>query len=149
MAPWRHPTWVMLAATSGGPSFPTRGKRLTGARPSSPVRGEDTPVRRAETAKGRKHGAAYLKDRAEMLIQAAGLALLAALSPTALLVAAVYLGSARPRLTTVFYLAGAVTMSVVMGVIVLVVLRSTGLNAPAHREPRFGLRLGLGILLLA
>jgi hypothetical protein len=31
--------------------------------------------------------------------QAAGLALLAALSPTALLVAAVYLGSARPRLT--------------------------------------------------
>jgi hypothetical protein len=34
--------------------------------------------------------------------QAAGLALLAALSPTALLIAAVYLGSARPRLTATF-----------------------------------------------
>jgi hypothetical protein len=84
-----------------------------------------------------------------MLIQAAGLALLAALSPTALLVAAVYLGSARPRLTSAFYLAGAVAMSLLIGVIVLVVLRSTGLSAPAERAPRYGLRLGLGILLLA
>jgi hypothetical protein len=84
-----------------------------------------------------------------MLIQAAGLALLAALSPTALLVAAVYLGSARPRLTSTFYLAGAVAMSLLMGVIVLVVLRSTGLNAPRQHAPRYGLRLGLGILLLA
>ena len=41
-----------------------------------------------------------------VLVQAAGLALLAALSPTALLVAAVYLGSARPRLTATFYLIG-------------------------------------------
>jgi hypothetical protein len=49
-----------------------------------------------------------------MLIQAAGLALLAAVSPTALLVAAVYLGSARPRYVTAFYLAGAVIMSLVM-----------------------------------
>ena len=59
--------------------------------------------------------------RSGVLIQAAGLALLAALSPTALLVAAVYLGSARPGLTTMFYLAGAVVMSLVMGVIVLLV----------------------------
>jgi hypothetical protein len=84
-----------------------------------------------------------------MLIQAAGLALLAALSPTALLVAAVYLGSARPRVTSTFYLAGAVAMSLLMGVIVLVVLRSTGLNSPGQHAPRYGLRLGLGILLLA
>jgi hypothetical protein len=41
--------------------------------------------------------------------QAAGLALLAALSPTALLVAAVYLGSARPRLTALFLLAPGLT----------------------------------------
>jgi hypothetical protein len=84
-----------------------------------------------------------------MLVQAAGLALLAALSPTALLVAAVYLGSARPRQTSAFYLAGAVAMSLVMGIVVLVVLRSTGLNAPAQHAPRYGLRLGLGILLAA
>ena len=84
-----------------------------------------------------------------MLIQAAGLALLAALSPTALLVAAVYLGSARPRLVTAFYLAGAVLMSLVMGVILLAVLRSANLQRPAEHTPRYELRLILGILLLA
>ena len=50
-----------------------------------------------------------------MIAEAAGLALLAALSPTALLVAAVYLGSDRPRQTGLAYLAGAVLMSLVMG----------------------------------
>ena len=84
-----------------------------------------------------------------MLIQAAGLALLAALSPTALLIAAVYLGSARPRLVTAFYLAGAVLMSLVMGVILLAVLRSANLQRPGAHTPRYGLRLALGILLLA
>ena len=84
-----------------------------------------------------------------MLIQAAGLALLAALSPTALLVAAVYLGSARPRLVTAFYLAGAVLMSLVMGVILLVALRSANLERPGEHTPRYELRLILGILLLA
>ena len=57
-----------------------------------------------------------------MIVQAAGLALLAALSPTALLIAAVYLGSARPRLTGLLYLAGAVTMTVIMAIVVLLVL---------------------------
>jgi Sap, sulfolipid-1-addressing protein len=79
-----------------------------------------------------------------VIAQAAGLALLAAMSPTALLVAAVYLGSARPRLTGMFYLAGAVLMSVVTGV-----LRSADLNHPDQHAPRYGFRLGLGILLLA
>ena len=84
-----------------------------------------------------------------MIIQAAGLALLASLSPTALLIAAVYLGSARPKVTGAFYLAGAVAMSLIMGVVLLAVLRSTNLNRPAQHDPRYGLRLGLGILLLA
>ena len=84
-----------------------------------------------------------------MLAQAAGLALLSALSPTALLIAAVYLGSARPGLTSLFYLAGAVLMSVVMGVVVLFALRSVGLNHPDQHQARYGLRLGLGALLLA
>ncbi|HEX4258512.1 MAG TPA: hypothetical protein VH089_25720, partial [Streptosporangiaceae bacterium] len=65
-----------------------------------------------------------------MIAQAIGFAFLAALSPTALLVAAVYLGSARPRLTSLLYLAGAVTMSALMAVVVLVLLRSTGLSHP-------------------
>ena len=81
-----------------------------------------------------------------MILQAAGFALLAALSPTALLIAAVYLGSARPRLTGLFYLAGAVLMSLVMAAVVLVLLRSLGLNHPREHDPRYGLRLGLGIL---
>ena len=84
-----------------------------------------------------------------MLAQAAGLALLSALSPTALLITAVYLGSARPGLTSLFYLAGAVLVSVVMGVVVLFALRSAGLNHPDQRAARYGLRLGLGALLLA
>ena len=84
-----------------------------------------------------------------MLAQAIGLALLSALSPTALLIAAIYLGSARPRLISMFYLAGAVAMSFVMGVVVLLVLRSAGLNHPDQHAPRYGLRLGLGIALLA
>jgi hypothetical protein len=84
-----------------------------------------------------------------VLAQAAGLALLSALSPTALLIAAIYLGSARPGLTSMFYLVGAVAMSLVMGVVVLLVLRSAGLNHPDQHAARYGLRLGLGVVLLA
>jgi hypothetical protein len=82
-----------------------------------------------------------------MLAQAAGLAVLAAISPTALLVAAVYLGSARPRQTLLLYLIGALLMSTAMAAVVLVVLRTGGFSLPRDRTPRYGLRLGLGILL--
>lgn len=83
-----------------------------------------------------------------MLGQAAGFALLAAVSPTALLVMAVFLGSASPRTTAFLYVAGAVVMTVVMAIVVLVVLRAVGLNEPRQREPRYALRLGLGFLAL-
>jgi hypothetical protein len=81
-----------------------------------------------------------------VILQAVGFALLAALSPTALLIAAIYLGSARPRLTGLFYLAGAVIMTIIMAIVVLVVLHSVGLNHPREREPRYALRLGLGVI---
>jgi hypothetical protein len=84
-----------------------------------------------------------------VLIQATGYAFLAALSPTALLVGAVYLGSASPRKTSLTFLAGAVTMSFVIAVLVLLVLHGAGLNLPQDRQPRYGLRLGLGVLALA
>jgi hypothetical protein len=84
-----------------------------------------------------------------MLLQAAGLALLAAVSPAVLLITAAYLGSARPGETTVFFLAGAVLMSTTLAVVGLIVLRSTGLSRPDHHASRYGLRLGLGVLLLA
>jgi hypothetical protein len=84
-----------------------------------------------------------------VIAQAAGLAVLAALSPTALLVAAVYLGSARPRQTTLFYLLGAALMTTTIAVVGVVLLRSLGLSRPDQHAPRYGLRLGLGLLLLA
>ena len=85
-----------------------------------------------------------------MLGQAAGLAMLAALSPTALLVMAVFLGSAKPRKTALAYVAGALIMTVIMAVTVLLVLiRVIGLNQPRDHDPRYGLRLGLGVLALA
>lgn len=84
-----------------------------------------------------------------VLGQAAGLAFLAALSPTAMLVAAAYLGSSNPRKTSLFYLGGAVLMSAVIGVIVILALRAGGLSLSHERTPRYGLRLGLGVLALA
>jgi len=84
-----------------------------------------------------------------VLGQAAGLALLSALSPTALLVGAVYLGSVRPRETALCYLAGAVTMSLILGVVFIVVLRDAGLSLPRNYVGRSDLRLGLGMLLVA
>jgi len=82
-----------------------------------------------------------------MIVQAAGLAVLAAISPTVLVLAVVYLGSGRPRQTLLAYLAGALLMSIVMGIVVLVLLRAGGFSLPKHRTDRYGLRLGLGILL--
>lgn len=83
-----------------------------------------------------------------MLAQAAGFALLAAISPTALVVAAVFLASESPRRTAVFFLLGALLMTVVMGLAIFVALRAGGLSHPREREPRYGLRLGLGVLAL-
>lgn len=84
-----------------------------------------------------------------MLGQAAGFALLAAISPTALVVMAVFLGSANPRTTALMYVAGAVLMTVAMAVTLLYVLRATGLNQPRQHEPRYALRFGLGVVALA
>ena len=71
-----------------------------------------------------------------------GFAVLAAVSPTALLV---YGGLPRvgaPEGTALMYVAGAVVMTVLMAVTVLLVLHATGLNQPRQRGPRYGLRLG-------
>lgn len=84
-----------------------------------------------------------------MLGQAVGFAFLAALSPTALVVATVLLGSANPRRTVLFFLAGALLMTVVVGVVIFVALRAGGLQHADEREPRYCLRVGLGALALA
>ncbi len=84
-----------------------------------------------------------------MILQAAGFAVLAAISPTALIVMAVFLGSANPRLTALAYLLGAFVMTVLMAIAVLYVLRATGLNLRRMHDPRYEFRLGLGLLSLA
>jgi len=84
-----------------------------------------------------------------VLAEAAGFAVLASVSPTALLVMVVYLSTANPRTMALLYVAGAVVMTVATGVALLVVIRITGLNLPRGHDPRFGLRLGLGVLALA
>jgi hypothetical protein len=84
-----------------------------------------------------------------MIAQAAGFALLAAISPTSLIVMAVFLGAPNPRLTALSYVIGAMIMTVVMAIVVLFVLRTTGLNLPREHDPRYGLRLALGVLALA
>lgn len=83
-----------------------------------------------------------------MLIEAAGLAVLAALSPTALLVSAVFLGSTSPRRTVLVYLAGAIVMTAVLGTVIFVVLQAGHLQMRHQHQARYGLRLGLGLLML-
>jgi hypothetical protein len=83
-----------------------------------------------------------------MLAQAAGYAVLGAISPAALLVAAILLGSANPRRAALFFLCGAVLVTVVVGIVLLLVLQGAGLNMPKQHEPRYGLRLGLGVVAL-
>jgi hypothetical protein len=83
-----------------------------------------------------------------VLLEAIGFAFLAAINPTALLIGAAYLGSANPRKTVVFYLAGAIIMTAALGVVFLVAIRAGGLSQVGHRTPRYGLRLGLGVAAL-
>jgi Sap, sulfolipid-1-addressing protein len=83
-----------------------------------------------------------------VILEAIGFAFLAAINPTALLIGAAYLGSANPRKTAVFYLAGAIIMTVVLGVVLLVAIRAGGLSQVGHRTPRYGLRLALGVAAL-
>jgi len=84
-----------------------------------------------------------------VLFQAAGFALLAAISPAALLVMAVFLSSAEPRRIAVTYTLGAFVTTVVAAVAALFIIRSAGLNLPHGHDPRYGLRLGLGVLAAA
>ena len=87
--------------------------------------------------------------QAPVILQAAGFAVLSALSPAALLVAAAYLSSANPRRALLVFLAGAVTMTVVLGIVLLLIIHAGGLTHATQRQPRYGLRLGLGVIALA
>jgi hypothetical protein len=84
-----------------------------------------------------------------VLAQATGFAFLAAISPTALLVMAVFLSSAEPRRNAFMYSAGAVVVTVTAAVAAFFALRAFSLNLPSRRDPLYELRLALGVLALA
>ena len=89
-----------------------------------------------------------MTGRRALFEQAAGLALLTAISPPAMLMAAIYLASARPGMTTALYVAGGLLIVTVIGTIALIAIRAGGLSLPAHHQTRYGLRLGLGVVAL-
>src|SRR5271166_4473443 len=108
-----------------------------------------SPTRRGASIRhAGDHGAACAPGQAAMLTEAVGFALLAALGPAAGLVSAVLLGSANPRRTALIYLAGAVVMTAVMATIVFVVLHAGHAYKPRQHQTRYGVRLGLGLLML-
>lgn len=78
--------------------------------------------------------------------QAAGLAVLAAVYPAAMLVAALYLGSERPGKSTVLYVVGAFLKVTIVGIALLLILRAGGLSRIGERQPRYELRLALGVV---
>lgn len=84
-----------------------------------------------------------------MFEQAAGLALVAAFYPPAMLIAALYLASARPGRITALYVAGGIVIVAVVGVAALVAIRAGGLSLPKQRGTRYGVRLALGVVAVA
>jgi Sap, sulfolipid-1-addressing protein len=83
-----------------------------------------------------------------MFEEAAGLSIAAAFSPPVMLMAALFLASAKPgRFTALFVIGGAVMVTIV-GIAGLLVMRDLGLSLPHHQHTRYGLRLALGIIAL-
>lgn len=83
-----------------------------------------------------------------MFEQAAVLALLAAISPPAVLIAALYLASPNPSRTALAFVAGGFVVVAVVGTIALIALRGGGVSLPSHHQTRYGLRLALGVIAL-
>lgn len=84
-----------------------------------------------------------------LFAQVAGLALVASVSPPALLLAGLYLRSERPGKLTFFFIVGGLVVVSVVGIVALVLIRAGGLSHLGQHQPRYGLRLGLGVIALA
>ena len=82
------------------------------------------------------------------VLQSFMLVLGSALNPGALVVSAVYLAKERgARLETAF-MTGGLIIGALVGVVMLVLIRVTGLELPTNLTPHYGIRLGLGIVAL-
>ncbi len=84
-----------------------------------------------------------------MFEQAAGLALVGAFYPPALLIAGLYLASTRSGRITVVYVIGGLVIVTIVGTAALLAIRVTGLSLPTHQHTRYGLRLALGVVAIA
>jgi len=82
------------------------------------------------------------------IFQAFALILTGALNPGALAVSAVFLGRDRGAHLENAFLIGGLIMSLVVGGVVVVLVRTTGLELPKNTTPRYDVRLGVGIILL-
>jgi len=78
--------------------------------------------------------------------QAAGLSVVAAFYPPAILIAAMYLASVRPGKTTALFVVGGVVIVTVIGIAVLLAIREAGLSLHSQHHTRYGLRLTLGVV---
>ena len=81
-----------------------------------------------------------------MFEQALGLAVVAAFYPPAMLIAALFLASARPGRFTALYVIGGTVIVSVIGIAALLLMRDLGLSLPHRQQTRYGVRLALGVL---
>jgi hypothetical protein len=82
------------------------------------------------------------------IAQAFLLVLVSAINPGALVASAFFLRKERGARLDNAFLIGGLIMSAVVGVVVLALIRLTGLELPKNTTPRYDLRLALGILAL-
>ncbi len=73
---------------------------------------------------------------------------MAAFYPAGLMVMTIYLGSQRPREAGLAFVIGALLAGLAMAVIVYFLLKSWHLDLPSRQHPRYGLRLGLGMVMI-
>ena len=81
-----------------------------------------------------------------MFEQAAGLAVVAAFYPPAILIAALFLASVRPGKTTALFVVGGAVIVTLIGTAVFLAIRDAGLSLHSQHHTRYGLRLGLGVV---
>lgn len=84
----------------------------------------------------------------DLFAQVAGLALVASISPPALLLAGLYLRSEQPGRMTLFFVIGGLFVVSVVGTVALILIRAGGLSHVGQHQTRYGLRLGLGVIAL-
>jgi hypothetical protein len=80
--------------------------------------------------------------------QAIPLALVSSLYPFGLVALLVLFGATRPRPRSGVFFIGAAVCLLAVGLVFVLVLRGAGVNQSSNSTPRYGLRIGFGVLFL-